>query len=70
MFNFLYWMISALFIALQTGLVMSELAILMARVLSIFKFSKSLLKCLLKISASSSLLLIVLFLLFKIIDSL
>ena len=49
---------------------MSELAILLARVLSISKFSSSLLKCFLKISASSSLCLIVLLLLFKIIDSL
>ena len=48
---------------------MSELAILLARVLSIPKFTTSLLKCLFKISASSSLLLIVLLLLFKIIDS-
>ena len=38
---------------------MSELAILPARVSFISKFSTSLLKCLLKISASSSLLLIV-----------
>ena len=49
---------------------MSELVMLLARVLSISKFSTSLLKFLLKISASSSLLLIIFFLLFKTIDSL
>ena len=49
---------------------MSELAILLARVSSISKFSTILLKCFLEISASSSLLLIVLLLLFKIMDSL
>ena len=37
---------------------MSEFAILLTRVLSVSKFSTSLLKCLLKISASSLLLLI------------
>ena len=47
---------------------MSELAILLARVRSISKFSANLPKCLLKISASSSLLVIALLLLFKIID--
>ena len=47
---------------------MSELAILMARVLPIPKFSTTLLKFLLKIFASSLLWLIVLLLLFKIID--
>ena len=47
---------------------MSELAILQTRVSSISKLSTSLLKCLLKISASYSLLLTVLLLLFKIID--
>ena len=61
---------SYLLITLKAGSVMSELAILLARVLSISNFSTSLLKCLLKISASSSLLLIVWLLLFKIIDSL
>ena len=49
---------------------MPQLAILLARVLSISKFSTILLKCLLKISASSSFLLIILLLLFKIMDSL
>ena len=44
---------------------MSELAILLDRVLSMSKFSTSLLKCLLEISASSSLPLMVLLLLFK-----
>ena len=49
---------------------MSELAILLARVSSISTFSTSLLKCLLKVSANSSLLLIVLLLLFKRMNSL
>ena len=49
---------------------MSELAILLARVSYISKFSTSLLKFFLKISASSIFLLIVLLLLFKITDSL
>ena len=49
---------------------MSELAILLARVSSISKFSTILMKCLLKISARSSALLIVLLLFFKIMDSL
>ena len=53
MFNFLYLDDIRTFYSIKTGLVMSELAILMARVLYIFKFSKSLLKCLLKISAGS-----------------
>ena len=48
---------------------MSELTILLARVLSISKVFTSLLKCLLKISPSCSLLLVLL-LLFKVIDSL
>ena len=39
-------------IALKTGSVMSEVAILLARVLFISKFSTILLKCLLKISAT------------------
>ena len=47
-------------IALKTGLVISEPAILLARVLSVSKFSRRLLKCLLKITTSSSFLLIVL----------
>ena len=57
-------------LALKTGSVMCELALLPARVSSISNFSTSLLKCLSKVSASSSLLLIVLLLLFRIIDSL
>ena len=57
-------------IALKTGSVMPQLAILLARVLSISKFSTILLKYLLKIYDSSSLLLTILLLLFKIMDSL
>ena len=56
--------------ALNTGSVMSELAILLSRVSSISTFCTILLKCLLKIPASSSLLLIILLLLLKIMDSL
>ena len=70
-FNFLCtWMIFVLLIALKTGSVISELYTLLAIVLSISKFSSSLLKCLLKIFASSSLLVIALLLLFEIIDPL
>ena len=71
MFNFfiLRWYLYFL-IALKTGSVLSELAILLARVVSVSKVSTGFLKFSLKISASSSLLLIVLLLLFKIIDSL
>ena len=57
-------------IVLKTVSIMSELAILRARVSSISRFSRSLFKCLLNISAISSLLLILLLLLFKIMDSL
>ena len=53
-------------IALKIGSVISEFTIFLARVLSISKLSTSLMKCLLKISASSSLLLRVLLLSFKI----
>ena len=53
-------MIFVLLIALKTGSVMSELAILLARVFSLSKLSTYLLKCLLKVFASSLLLLIVL----------
>ena len=53
-------------IALKAELAISELAILQARVSYISKFSTSLLKFLLKISASSIFLLIILLLLFKI----
>ena len=49
---------------------MSELAILLTRVLSISKFSTILLKCFIKISAISTLSPIILLLLFKIMDSL
>ena len=49
---------------------MSELAVLLARVLPNSKVFSSLLKCLLKVSVSSSLLLTVSLILFKIIDSL
>ena len=49
---------------------MSELAVLLARVLPNSKLFSSLLKCLLKVSVSSSLLLTVSLILFKIIDSL
>ena len=49
---------------------MSELAILLSRVLSISKFSTILLKCFIKISAISTLSPIILLLLFKIMDSL
>ena len=71
MFGFFILRRSSYFlIALQKRSVMSELAILLARVWSISKFSTILLKCLLIISASSSLLLIVLFSLFKLMDSL
>ena len=56
-------------IPLKTRSVMSELVILRFRVSSTSKFSTILLKCSLKISASYSLLLIVLLLLFKIMDS-
>ena len=56
-FFILWWSLYS-WIALKTGSVMSELAILLDRVLCISKFSTSLLKWVLKISASSSLLLI------------
>ena len=57
-------------IPLKAGSVMSEVAILLVSVFAIAKYSTSLLKCLLQISASSSLVPIVLFLLFKVINSL
>ena len=57
-------------IALKTGSVKSDLAILLARGSPISKFSIILLKFVFKISASSSLLLIVLLILFKIMGSL
>ena len=66
---FIFGWFSYFLIALKTGTVMSELAILLARVSPNSKLSTSLLKCLLNVSASSSLLLIVLLILFKIIDS-